>query len=143
MSLDQPGPTMPPTEPASNSVRDSSTTDGSTQRDSQPAVMASAAGQGDELELKGLGTAESAVSSRPNELQQKVARQAEDAQRSAFAAATLKAFKNKLAGCDISTSEADAVSSDVPVEKHVDQLIKQATSLTNLCRMYEGWTAWI
>ncbi|KAL0031856.1 hypothetical protein WJX79_000268 [Trebouxia sp. C0005] len=29
------------------------------------------------------------------------------------------------------------------VEQHVDQLIKQATSLDNLCQMYEGWTAWI
>ena len=55
----------------------------------------------------------------------------------AFAATTLKTFRNKLSG---TVSSQDA---GLAVEQHVDQLIKQATSLDNLCQLYEGWTSWI
>ena len=59
------------------------------------------------------------------------------AQSLAFAATTLKTFRNKLSG---TVSSQDA---GLAVEQHVDQLIKQATSLDNLCQLYEGWTSWI
>lgn len=57
--------------------------------------------------------------------------------RIAFALATLGVFQDKLFG------EPSSEHRSLDVEQHVDQLIKQATSLDNLCQMYEGWTAWI
>lgn len=59
------------------------------------------------------------------------------AQRKVFAAATLKSFQSKLFGRD------GANQSVLEVEQLVDQVVRQATSLDNLCQMYEGWTAWI
>lgn len=29
------------------------------------------------------------------------------------------------------------------ISEQVDHLLKQATSIDNLCNMYEGWTPWI
>ncbi len=70
-------------------------------------------------------------------LQQKEDGESLKARRIAFASATLGVFQDKLFG----KSSLERRSLDV--EQHVDQLIKQATSLDNLCQMYEGWTAWI
>lgn len=63
--------------------------------------------------------------------------QARKAQRNAFAAATLETFQSKLYGHDGTRHSA------MDVEKLVDKVLQQATSQDNLCRMYEGWTAWI
>lgn len=63
--------------------------------------------------------------------------QALKAQRKVFAAATLNTFQSKLFGHD------GASQSLMKVEQLVDQIVGQATSLDNLCQMYEGWTAWI
>jgi serine/threonine-protein kinase mTOR len=42
----------------------------------------------------------------------------------------------KLTGRDFATSdEAD----DLTVEQQVDRLIKEATSVENLCQLYAGW----
>ena len=70
-------------------------------------------------------------------LDQKADGESQKAQRNAFAAATLSAFQNKLSG------RAALGEQGLDVEQHVDQLIKQATSLDKLSQMYEGWTAWI
>ena len=32
---------------------------------------------------------------------------------------------------------------EISIADQVDHLIKQATSVDNLCNMYEGWTPWI
>lgn len=32
---------------------------------------------------------------------------------------------------------------ELSVGEQVDYLLKQATSIDNLCNMYEGWTPWI
>lgn len=32
---------------------------------------------------------------------------------------------------------------EISITDQVDRLIKQATSVDNLCNMYEGWTPWI
>ena len=82
--------------------------------------------QGDVLK----GGAASVGSQRGNE-------EAVRAQRLAFARATLDTFNRKLSGQDIEGKVK------CNVEEHVDCLIRQATSMENLCQMYEGWTAWI
>ena len=63
--------------------------------------------------------------------------QAKKEQQKAFATATLRTFHSKLFGHDVARHSA------VEVEQMVDQVLRQATSLDNLCQMYEGWTAWI
>ncbi|KAL0019463.1 hypothetical protein WJX77_007420 [Trebouxia sp. C0004] len=70
-------------------------------------------------------------------LQQKEDGELQKARRIAFASATLGVFQAKLFG------KASLEHRCLDVEQHVDQLLKQATSLDNLCQMYEGWTAWI
>ncbi len=70
-------------------------------------------------------------------LQQTEDGESHKARRIAFASATLGVFQDKLFG------KASSEHRSLDVEQHVDQLIKQATSLDNLCQMYEGWTAWI
>lgn len=133
-------------ESVSNSVVGSSTAAGSSQEDSQPGATDTVETAGDDLEqvskqeLK--AGQHASMLDKASEQQQQEDKDAEQAQREAFAAATLRAFQAKLAGRDMSKSEA-VVIEDVSVEKHADQLIKQATSLTTLCQMYEGWTAWI
>lgn len=32
---------------------------------------------------------------------------------------------------------------EISIAEQVDYLLKQATSIDNLCNMYEGWTPWI
>jgi len=44
----------------------------------------------------------------------------------------------KLTGRDFSTSEE---SDDLSVEQQVDRLIVEATSVENLCQLYQGWCA--
>lgn len=34
-------------------------------------------------------------------------------------------------------------SREISIAEQVDYLLKQATSVDNLCNMYEGWTPWI
>jgi len=70
-------------------------------------------------------------------LQQTEDGESQKARRTAFASATLRVFQDKLFG------KASLQHRSLDVEQHVDQLIKEATSLDNLCQMYEGWTAWI
>lgn len=43
----------------------------------------------------------------------------------------------KLDGRDVADNRA------ISVAEQVDYLLKQATSVDNLCNMYEGWTPWI
>ena len=42
----------------------------------------------------------------------------------------------KLSGRDFAKSSEDE---DLAVENQVDRLIKEATSLENLCQLYSGW----
>ena len=42
----------------------------------------------------------------------------------------------KLTGRDFATSDE---SDDLTVEQQVDRLIKEATSIENLCQIYLGW----
>jgi len=35
------------------------------------------------------------------------------------------------------------IPSSIDVHEHVEWLIEQATNVSNLSRLYEGWTAWI
>ncbi len=39
--------------------------------------------------------------------------------------------------------DAPNLRAGVSVEQQVDDLVRHATSLENLSRMYEGWTSWI
>uniref|UniRef100_A0A0D9VYR6 non-specific serine/threonine protein kinase n=1 Tax=Leersia perrieri TaxID=77586 RepID=A0A0D9VYR6_9ORYZ len=54
-----------------------------------------------------------------------------------FALSILKQVEHKLHGWDIDGTRS------LKVSEHVDHLLKQATSIDNLCNMYEGWTPWI
>jgi len=45
----------------------------------------------------------------------------------------------KLTGRDFAKSED---CDDMTVEQQVDRLIREATSVENLCQLYEGWAAW-
>lgn len=57
--------------------------------------------------------------------------------KNAYALSVLKRVEMKLDGRDISDKR------DISVSEQVDYLLKQATSIDNLCNMYEGWTPWI
>lgn len=57
--------------------------------------------------------------------------------KNAYAMSVLKRVKMKLGGFDISDKR------EVSIAEQVDYLLKQATSIDNLCNMYEGWTPWI
>lgn len=145
MSLGQAAVSTAVAESVSNSVKGSSTAPGSSQADSQPGSSIPPDTMGDDFEqdskpdLKAEQHSEMLGKTRDQRLKDE---QAKRAQREAFADATLKVFTAKLAGNDMAKAESHA-GEDISVEKHVDQLIKQATSLTTLCQMYEGWTAWI
>ncbi|KQK13313.1 hypothetical protein BRADI_1g09310v3 [Brachypodium distachyon] len=54
-----------------------------------------------------------------------------------FALSILKQVEHKLHGWDIDGTRSFKIS------EQVDHLVKQATSIDNLCNMYEGWTPWI
>ncbi|OQU91030.1 hypothetical protein SORBI_3001G097200 [Sorghum bicolor] len=54
-----------------------------------------------------------------------------------FALSILKQVEHKLHGQDIDGTRS------LNISEQVDYLLKQATSIDNLCNMYEGWTPWI
>lgn len=54
-----------------------------------------------------------------------------------FALSILKQVEHKLHGKDIDGTRS------LNISEQVDYLLKQATSIDNLCNMYEGWTPWI
>lgn len=54
-----------------------------------------------------------------------------------FALSILKQVEHKLHGWDIDGTRS------LKISEQVDYLLKQATSIDNLCNMYEGWTPWI
>lgn len=116
----------------------SSHSGGSCPTDSQsdPAALIGTAGDDLEQDSKAVLKAGGQVALH-DESKQKHHEQAKKAQRKAFAAATLKTFHSKLFGHN------GARHSAMEVEQLVDQVLRQATSLDNLCQMYEGWTAWI
>lgn len=68
-------------------------------------------------------------------------------QRQDFAATVLRHFKGKLQGTlpfRSSNNKDDGSAKEVmDVSEQVQRLIKLATSVDNLARMFEGWTAWI
>lgn len=57
--------------------------------------------------------------------------------KNAYALSVLRQVELKLEGRDIEDSRS------VKISEQVDHLLKQATSIDNLCNMYEGWTPWI
>ncbi|KAI3895751.1 hypothetical protein MKW98_025542 [Papaver atlanticum] len=54
-----------------------------------------------------------------------------------YALSVLKRVDMKLEGRDIEMGR------EITIAEQVDYLLKQATSVDNLCNMYEGWTPWI
>lgn len=124
-------------------VASSSHSGGSSSPRSQSDTAALVGTAGDDLEqdskavLKAGGQDEVLQVGLHDESKQKHHEQAKKAQRKAFAAATLETFQSKLFGHDVVRHSA------MEVEQLVDQVLRQATSLDNLCQMYEGWTAWI
>lgn len=67
---------------------------------------------------------------------------------SLFALRRLRRVREKL-NCQSSgdgganAEEAEVQDADARVRNHVDYLLGQATSVDNLCNMFEGWTPWI
>ncbi|KAK6240492.1 hypothetical protein SCA6_005881 [Theobroma cacao] len=57
--------------------------------------------------------------------------------KNAYALSVLKRVEMKLDGQDITERR------EISIAEQVDYLLKQATSVDNLCSMYEGWTPWI
>lgn len=57
--------------------------------------------------------------------------------KNAYAMSVLRRVEMKLEGQDIANNR------EISITDQVDRLIKQATSVDNLCNMYEGWTPWI
>lgn len=57
--------------------------------------------------------------------------------KNAYASSILRRVEMKIDGRDISESR------EIGIAAQVDYLLKQATSVDNLCNMYEGWTPWI
>ncbi|CAI9104417.1 OLC1v1003083C2 [Oldenlandia corymbosa var. corymbosa] len=57
--------------------------------------------------------------------------------KNAYALSILRRVEMKLDGRDITDQR------EISIEEQVDFLLKQATSVDNLCNMYEGWTPWI
>ncbi|CAM8907066.1 unnamed protein product [Rhodiola kirilowii] len=54
-----------------------------------------------------------------------------------YALSVLRRVEMKLDGRDVPDKRESSIS------EQVDYLLKQATSVDNLCNMYEGWTPWI
>nr|XP_043627298.1 uncharacterized protein LOC122598883 [Erigeron canadensis] len=54
-----------------------------------------------------------------------------------YAVSVLRRVEMKIEGRDIADNR------DVSIAEQVDYLLRQATSVDNLCNMYEGWTPWI
>ncbi|ESQ50945.1 hypothetical protein EUTSA_v10022517mg [Eutrema salsugineum] len=57
--------------------------------------------------------------------------------KNAYALSVLKSMEMKIDGRNIADNK------EISIPEQVDYLIKQATSVDNLCNMYEGWTPWI
>ncbi|XVE67428.1 hypothetical protein DITRI_Ditri08aG0160200 [Diplodiscus trichospermus] len=57
--------------------------------------------------------------------------------KNAYAMSVLRRVEMKLDGQDIMERR------EISIAEQVDYLLKQATSVDNLCSMYEGWTPWI
>ncbi|XP_019454155.1 PREDICTED: serine/threonine-protein kinase SMG1-like [Lupinus angustifolius] len=57
--------------------------------------------------------------------------------KNAYALSVLRRVEMKIEGRDISEHR------EIGIAEQVDCLLKQATSVDNLCNMYEGWTPWI
>lgn len=57
--------------------------------------------------------------------------------KNAYAVSVLRRVEMKLDGRDIVENR------NLSIAEQVDHLLKQATSVDNLCNMYEGWTPWI
>ncbi|KAF7142764.1 hypothetical protein RHSIM_Rhsim05G0078500 [Rhododendron simsii] len=57
--------------------------------------------------------------------------------KNAYALSVLKRVEMKLDGRDIADNR------EISIAEQVEYLLKQATSVDNLCNMYEGWTPWI
>ncbi|XP_058069212.1 uncharacterized protein LOC131218594 isoform X2 [Magnolia sinica] len=57
--------------------------------------------------------------------------------KNAYALSVLRRIEMKLDGQDIEENR------QMNISEQVDHLLKQATSIDNLCNMYEGWTPWI
>lgn len=57
--------------------------------------------------------------------------------KNAYAMSVLRRVELKLDGQDVGDNR------DISIAEQVDYLLRQATSLDNLCNMYEGWTPWI
>lgn len=71
--------------------------------------------------------------SRPNtQMSSRIARG-----KNAYAMSVLRRVEMKLDGHDIADNR------EISITEQVDYLLKQATSVDNLCNMYEGWTPWI
>lgn len=49
----------------------------------------------------------------------------------------MKRIRSKLEGVDF------GVQHKMSVSEQVSKTIEQATSVDNLCLMYEGWTSWV
>lgn len=124
-------------------VASSSHSGGSCPTDSQSDPAALIGTAGDDLEqdskavLKPGGQGEILEIDAQDGYKQQHHEQAKKDRQKAFATATLRTFQSKLFGHDGGRHSA------VEVEQLVDQVLRQATSLDNLCQMYEGWTAWI
>ncbi|XP_060168321.1 uncharacterized protein LOC132599114 isoform X2 [Lycium barbarum] len=57
--------------------------------------------------------------------------------KNTYALSILRRVEMKLDGRDVADNR------EISVAEQVDYLLKQATSVDNLCNMYEGWTPWI
>ncbi|XP_059314115.1 uncharacterized protein LOC132064955 isoform X1 [Lycium ferocissimum] len=57
--------------------------------------------------------------------------------KNTYALSILRRVEMKLDGRDVADNRG------ISVAEQVDYLLKQATSVDNLCNMYEGWTPWI
>ncbi|KAF5814367.1 putative non-specific serine/threonine protein kinase [Helianthus annuus] len=57
--------------------------------------------------------------------------------KNAYAVSVLRRVEMKIEGRDITDKR------DISTAEQVDYLLRQATSVDNLCNMYEGWTPWI
>ncbi|XP_024959316.1 uncharacterized protein LOC112500194 [Cynara cardunculus var. scolymus] len=57
--------------------------------------------------------------------------------KNAYAMSVLRRVEMKIEGRDIPDNR------DASIAEQVDYLLRQATSVDNLCNMYEGWTPWI
>ena len=77
-------------------------------------------------------------------------------ERNSFAISVWRKVKYKLDGIDSENSSAPGSSSSgagssavmiaqkkMTVNEHVDFIINEAVNPSNLCQMYEGWTAWV